>query len=200
MKFLVLFMSLVVSVAQAQTPVVGREAAGQYFKPVRDVSSMGADDHYLAIHLGKFMEASAWEWGQRDRLEKVGNYSAGVTYKIDNFTDTMDWDIRIEANEYDVLGERPFKLSFIPMIIFPDAASKFPLYFGAGAGAGVFFRQIKDESYLSFDYQLILGARFFDVYENMGFFIESGIRNHLHLLTSGQFNSVFISIGTVFSF
>jgi hypothetical protein len=201
MKNLILILVLISGSAYAQTtPLVGREAAGKYFKPVREAASLGAEDHYMAIHVGKFMESSAWEWGQRDREDKVGNYSVGVTYKMDQFNDMADWNIRVEANEYEVVGEKPFKLSFIPMLIFPDAASKFPIYFGAGAGLGVFFKQLKDESYLAFEYQLIVGARFFDVYENMGFFVESGLRNHLHLLTSGQFNSVFLSIGTVFSF
>jgi hypothetical protein len=177
---------------------VGREAAGKFFK--RETASMSSDDHYLSIHFGKFMESSAWEWGQKERQDNVGNYQLGITYKVDKFTDTMDWNIRIEGTEYDVAGEKPFKLSFVPIILFPEATSKFPLYFGAGAGLGVFFRQVKEESYLAFDYQLLMGARFFDVYENAGFFIESGIKNHLLLLTSGQFNSVFLSLGAVFSF
>lgn len=186
--------------AAEKSPEVGRGAAGKYFSQTRTPAAVSSEDHYMAIHIGKFMESTTWEWGQKDRQEKTGNYSVGVTYKIHNFSDTIDTHIRVEVNEYDVVGEKPFKLSFLPMLIFPDATSRFPLYFGAGAGPGVFFRQVKDESYLSVDYQLIMGARFFDVYENTGFFIETGLKNHLLVTTSGQYNSVFLSLGAVFSF
>jgi hypothetical protein len=50
------------------------------------------------------------------------------------------------------------------------------------------------------DYQLIAGARFFDVFENAGFFIESGLKNHLQLWDQGQFNGTFLSAGAVFTF
>ncbi len=186
---------------QSSAQEVGREAAGTYFSNGhRATASVTDQDHYLAIHAGQFMESTSWEWGQHERAEKTGNYSVGVTYRIEKYTTLMDLNIRIEANEYEVVGEKPFKLSFMPVLTFPDAASKFPLYFGAGAGAGVFFRQVKDESFLSFDYQLLLGARFFDIYENAGFFIETGLKNHLLITSSGQFNGVFLSAGAVFTF
>lgn len=189
--------------AQTTTQVgrqeVGRQEASTYFEK-KGTSSLSIDDHYLAIHAGKFMDASAWEWGQHARENNAATYNVGLTYKIDAFSDTMDLNLRIDFSEYDVVGEKPFKMSFLPMIIFPDASSKFPLYFGGGIGAGVFFKQVKDESYLALEYQLIMGARFFDIYENMGFFIETGLKNHLLLLSSGQLNSTFLTAGLVFSF
>ncbi len=186
---------------EANAQEVGREAAGTYFaKGNRAAAAVSDQDHFLAIHAGQFMESTSWEWGQHERAEKTGNYSVGVTYRVEKYTSLIDLNIRIEANEYDVVGEKPFKLSFMPVLTFPEAASKFPLYFGAGAGGGVFFRQVKDESFISFDYQLLLGARFFDIYENAGFFIETGLKNHLLLTSSGQFNGVFLSAGAVFTF
>ncbi len=186
---------------QARAQEVGREAAGTYFaNGQRAAAAVTDQDHYLAIHAGQFMESTSWEWGQHERAEKTGNYSVGVTYRVEKYTTLMDLNIRIEANEYNVVNEKPFKLSFMPVLTFPDVASKFPLYFGAGAGAGVFFRQVKDESFVSIDYQLLLGARFFDIYENAGFFIETGLKNHLLITSSGQFNGVFLSAGAVFTF
>ncbi len=199
MKKLILLSVLLSSVAWAE-PVVGRAAAGKFFK--RNVDAITGDHRYMAIHLGRFMDSQAWDWGQREKLDGVGNYNLGVTYKMGPITDgeTMEWHIRIEATDYDLLDKKPFKLSFLPMIIFPDVASKFPIYFGGGIGLGAFIRQLPDESYLTLDYQLVLGARFFDIYGSMGFFVETGIKNHLHLLTNGQVNSTFLGIGTVFTF
>lgn len=188
-------------VLKANAQEVGREAAGKYFSTgARAPAAISDEDHYLAIHAGQFMEATSWEWGQHERAEKTGSYSVGVTYRMEKFTTQMDLNLRVEVNEYNVVSDKPFKLSVMPVITFPDAASKFPLYFGAGLGGGVFFRQIKDESFLSLDYQLLMGARFFDIYENAGFFIETGLKNHLLLTTSGQFNGVFLSAGAVFTF
>jgi len=103
-------------------------------------------------------------------------------------------------NEYKVLGETPLKMSLMPLLIFPDASSKFPLYFGIGGGPGIFFKQIADESQIAFDYQFLMGARFFDIVNQAGFFVETGMKNHLLVLTSGQFNGVFLTSGAVFTF
>jgi hypothetical protein len=86
------------------------------------------------------------------------------------------------------------------MIFFPDANSRFPLYFGGGAGLGVFFKQLENESALSFDYQLVAGARFFDLIDNFGLMIETGMKNHILLFSDGQFNGVFLTVGGVFNF
>ena len=112
----------------------------------------------------------------------------------------MDLSIRADFNEYATSGEKPMKMSLMPLITFPESAAKFPLYFGIGAGFGVFFRQIQGESAVTFDYQLVAGARFFDIYENTGFFIETGLKNHLQLMSNGQYNGTFLSAGAVFTF
>jgi hypothetical protein len=47
---------------------------------------------------------------------------------------------------------------------------------------------------------LVAGARFLNVIDTMGFMIETGLKNHIHLLSDGQFNGVFVNVGTVFTF
>ncbi|HEX4923769.1 MAG TPA: hypothetical protein VFV50_06775, partial [Bdellovibrionales bacterium] len=59
---------------------------------------------------------------------------------------------------------------------------------------------ISQESALAIDYQLIGGVRLFDVFENTGFSFEMGLKNHLHLLSDGQFNGVFAAAGVIFTF
>lgn len=195
---------LSVSAFAEEKPQVGREAAAKYFQKrgPDDASSgnVGPDDHYLAIHVGKFMSAQAWDWGSKGREDNTGSASYGVTYRLDEWNRSMDLGIRVDFNEYDVAGEKPLKMSLMPVLTFPDASSRFPLYFGAGAGLGVFFKQVVDESPLSFDYQLFMGARFFNIFENTGFFVETGMKNHLLLTSSGQFNGVFLTGGAVFTF
>ncbi|MFP5518766.1 MAG: hypothetical protein ACLGGX_02590 [Bdellovibrionia bacterium] len=205
---LVLFSSLT---TWSQQPKVGREAAAKYFQGNRApdmeeqvVDSVkafsGSSDRVLALHFGKYTHSQAYEWGGSGKETRVGQLNGGVTYRIGEWEKSMDLNLRVDYLEFDVRGEKATKLSIMPLITFPDAAAKFPLYFGIGGGLGVFFDQVEDESPLSFDYQLILGARFFEVFENTGFFIESGMKNHLHLLTSGQLNGSFFTFGAVFTF
>lgn len=223
MKIIYILISfLLVQVAFSQTPVVGRGAAGkegskkvgrdaaqEYFKSDAEKNESSSDnapsrsiqsgEHYLAISAGNHIQGDAWSWGQKEKQKSAGAASAGITYRYDEWGQT-DLNIRIDFNEFSVLNEKPLKMSLMPVIIFPEASSKFPLYFGAGAGLGVFFKQIPDESNISFDYQLFMGARFFNVYGSTGFFIETGLKNHLHLTSDGQFNGTYLAVGAVFTF
>lgn len=196
--FIILFSSFSVFAAE---PVVGRNAAAQYFgAPARDVAQAGGpSDHYMAVHIGKLVNTDAWKWGSQAREKNAGSATIGVTYRVEEWHAT-DLAIRIDFNEYDIDGEKPQKLSFLPMIFFPEASAEFPLYFGAGAGPGIFFRQLSGESSLSLDYQMVVGIRFFDVFENIGFNLESGVKNHIQLTDDGQVNSSFIALGGVFTF
>ncbi|HEY8270294.1 MAG TPA: hypothetical protein VIG33_05355, partial [Pseudobdellovibrionaceae bacterium] len=198
-------------------PRVGREVASKYFEKQNSdageqgeeadssskpssYSSSGPSDHYLALHFGKMMNSTAYEWGTESKQTNVGDFTTGLTYRVGEWKNSMDLNIRIDFIQFNVTGNgepKPLKMSILPLITFPDAAAKFPLYFGFGMGPGVFFRQSDGEASLALDYQLIAGARFFDVFENAGFFIESGLKNHLQLWNSGQFNGTFLSAGAV---
>ncbi len=197
------------------SPLVGRRAAAKYMptrhpnqavevvgeqsQPVAS-SGRGAEDHYLAVHIGGYVSDAAYKWGQPNSEQDVGNLNIGVTYRLGEWVNAADFAMRVDFSTYTVRGQDASKLSFLPVILFPDASSKFPLYFGVGAGVGVFTKQLSGESALAADYQLLLGARFFDLFNNAGFFIEAGLKNHLHILSDGQFNGTFVAIGSVFSF
>jgi hypothetical protein len=190
-------------------PVVGRRAAEKYMIP-RDDSTpardrepgqqLSASDHYLALHIGEFVSDNAYRWGSADNQSDVGDAVVGVTYRMGEWQNSMDFALRLDYNAFGLADGTAGKLSFLPMITFPDASSKFPLYLGAGVGVGIFTKQIDKESALALDYQLVLGARFFEVFANTGFFIEAGLKNSLFLLTDGQFNGTFVAVGPVFTF
>lgn len=200
-KLILLFILLGSDVSLAQ-PVVGREAAAQYFGERAPAAEeyVAAGDHFLGLHLGAMMGSQAYEWGEHGRRDDVGKLTAGLTYKFDEWGSLADMNLRVDFIEFELHGERPLKMSILPLITFPDATSKFPIYFGAGAGIGVFFKQLKDETPITFDYQLIAGVRFFNVFENTGFFVETGLKNHLQILTSGQLNGTFLAGGALFTF
>ena len=198
----------------ASAPKVGRKAAAKYFmegqspeaenepshsrKP-NTVESLTPDERYLTFGVSNYMSSDSYSWGGVNE-EKVGKWGIDMTYRISEFRSLFDEALRVSYTEYEPNGKRASKLSFLYTFLLPDASSKFPLYFGAGIGPGVFFRQVKDKSFVSLDYQLIMGARFFDIFNNAGFFIETGLKNHLLVTSSGQFNGVFLSAGAVFTF
>ncbi len=187
----------------ASSPKTGKEAAQRYFASDTLKESKGNISHgrhYMTLHLGSFLESDAYAWGSSQKETNTGKSNFGVTYLIGEWSGSMDLMFRMDFSSYELDHERPTKLSFMPIITFPEIASRFPIYFGAGAGLGVYFKQIKDKSSLSLDYQLLTGVRFLNLIDNVGFFIETGLKNHFHLLSEGQFNSVFFAFGTAFIF
>lgn len=204
----ILPLMLVSAVASAQDsqPRVGRDAAVKYFqKNSNEDSSYGSNnsgpsDHYLAVYYSRYMASQTYDWGKFGQENDVGGNDFGVNYRVGEWYNSMDLNLRIEYADYKVGGESPSKLSFLPLITFPDAGSRFPLYFGLGAGLGIFMKQTNAKSALTLDYQLVAGARFFNVFENTGFFLEAGLKNSLFLLSTGQLNGTFIATGLVFTF
>ncbi len=214
-KYFILFLILFAQSTYANAPKVGRTAAAKYFQaknktqdyPVEDqerqpssIESLSDQEHYLAVGIGSFTQTESYNWGQGSKETEIGKYGIDMTYRLAQEGFLFDQAMRISYNEYMPVGERASKLSFMYAMILPDAGSKFPLYFGLAAGPGVFLKQISGESPLSLDYQLFLGLRLFNLFEKTGFYIEGGMRNHLHITSDGQLNGTFVSAGGVFTF
>ncbi len=195
-------------------PEVGKGAARKYFLHRRQTASEAESqedelalsrtpasqaDRYLALHFGFPADDRSYRWGRRTQ-DDVGKWNAGVTYRIGEWVRSMDLLMRADFASWSLQEGRALKMSLLPLVVFPDANSGFPLYFGAGAGLGVFFKQLKRESALSFDYQILAGVRIFDVIESVGFLFEVGMKNHIHLLSDGQFNGIYVTVGSVFAF
>ncbi|MBC7466113.1 MAG: hypothetical protein H7256_08975 [Bdellovibrio sp.] len=206
--------------AFANAPKVGRSAAARYFQnngqkadqpeyetgrgrprsPNSEVAAVSADDHYLTLGISTYTSSDAYNWGQSGKEEKVGKSGIDMSYRIGQYSNLVDDSIRVSYNEYNVTDQRATKLSLLYAWTLPDASSRFPLYFGFGAGPGIFFKQLSGESAISLDYQLYLGLRLFNIFENTGFYVEGGLKNHLHLTSDGQLNGTYISAGAVFTF
>ena len=187
--------------ANAETaPTVGRKAAQKYFDKAEDAAqSAYSGENLLMLHLGTYMNSQAYQWKLNGKQENTGKVNYGVTYLFDQWSG-LDLNFRADFSEYNVDSSRAVKLSLMPLLTFPRAETRFPLYFGLGLGAGVFFQQIENESNLSLDYQLIAGARFQELFETVGLFFEFGLKNHLHLLSDGQFNGTAFAAGLAFTF
>lgn len=173
-------------------------------KKTREVASDGGsstsgDPHYLALHLGAYVDDDAYRWGSGDQ-HKIGNLNMGVTYRLGEWINTADFMIRAEYSDYSLEEGAARKISLLGMLMFPDSRSHFPLYFGAGIGPGFYIKQISGHSVMSFDYQVVGGVRFLNVIDNLGFLAEFGIKNDIQLFSIGQFNGLFAGVGTVWTF
>jgi hypothetical protein len=193
------------------TPVTRPFSAGEgearkYFKKKTDQESpddektTGAPEHFLAVHAGGFFSSDSYSWGSTNHTPNPGRLQGGVTYKLSPFGHAADWVVRGDFIGYQFNDGTALNFSVLPMLIFPDVATTFPLYFGLGFGPGVFFQQIDNLSTLSFNYELVAGARFFNIIGSTGFFVETGLKNEIHILSQGQFNGFFLSVGALFVF
>lgn len=204
------------SSAFANAPKVGRNAAAKYFMGERNtdsgnnqsassdrkpnsVESLAPEERYLTFGLSNYMSSDSYNWGGPNE-EKVGKWGVDMTYRISEFRSLFDEAIRVSYTEFEPNGKRATKLSLLYAFLLPDASSKFPLYFGAAAGPGIFFKQLENESSVSLDYQLFLGLRLFNIFENSGFYFEGGMKNHLQLTSDGQLNGTYVGLGGIFTF
>jgi hypothetical protein len=197
--------------ALADAPKVGREAAARYFQNEKNAEKRGTASesegssgkrkgHYMAVGFGTFSESTAYNWGQNGKEDKIGKWGADLTYRLDEQEYLFDQSLKVSYAQYGPVNQEASKLSFLFAMTLPEAGSKFPLYFGAAGGLGLFLKQLSDESVISLDYQLYLGLRTFNVFDTMGLFVEGGLRNHLQVTSDGQFNGTFLSLGSVFVF
>lgn len=201
-----------------ETPVsspTGREKAQNYFKgrkasksrgPASEEgsSSSGGNDsldtpRLMSLHVGTFFTDEAYSWGHGD-AKNIGRFNAGVDYRLGEWVNAADLSMRIDYTSYSLDEGAARKLSLGAIVTFPDAKSRFPLYFGAGLGPGFFIKQIRNSSAMSLDYSLFAGVRFLNVLDHVGFLIETGLKDHVHLFSEGQFNGVYVNVGSVFAF
>lgn len=177
---------------------VGEKAAQKYFGKSR-APAASSGDRFLSLHVGTFVSENTYKWGTTGGKD-VGQLNTGVTYKVGEWTGSMDLMLKADITTYSLVEGRALKLTVLPAVVFPDVNSGFPLYFGAGAGLGVFLKQIEEESSLAFDYTLFAGVRVFDLIEGVGLLVEAGMKNHILLLSDGQYNGVHVNFGAVFRF
>ncbi len=205
---------LLASIVFANAPKVGRNAAAKYFQASgksdeseknyqrnpSTIESLSSEERYLAVGFSQYMNTDSYNWGTNTKEEDVGRWGLDMTYRISQYNNLLDQAVRISYTEYQPIGKRTSKMSFMYALTLPDAGSKFPLYFGFAVGPGIFFKQLENESPLSLDYQLFMGLRLFNLFENTGFYVEGGLKNHLQITSDGQLNGSYVSAGAVFTF
>src|SRR5687767_10338121 len=114
-------------IEEVKTEEPSKAPAMKFFQ--RKPASEGNRAHFLGLHIGGFVDTESFKWGALDKTEDTGKLTIGVTYRMGEWSDTMDLLIRVDFNSYELPEGKPTKMSFMPMLVFPEASSKFPLYF-----------------------------------------------------------------------
>jgi len=200
--FYVIF-TLVLSMSKAFAVDVGKDAAMKYFtgKPSRTPSSssnisitspQSTDyDRLLSVAIGGLIQTKSYGWSEQS--VQGWNLEAAYQSQGDYFLTGYALDFQKFVNE----GEELSKIAFLFSVSFPRRQT-FPVYIGVSAGPGFFLKQKKDESQFSFDYKAYMGMRLSQSYSL--FFLEGGVKNHLHILTDGQFIGWYMSSGVAYRF
>ncbi len=203
LPYFYVFFTFTLLIPQAFAVEVGKDAAMKYFtgKPSRspDTSSNisvspppSADyDSLLSVALGGLIQTQSYGWSEQS--VEGWNVEAAYQTQSDYFLTGYALDFQKFVNE----GEELSKIAFLFSMSFPRRQT-FPVYIGVSAGPGFFFKQKKDESQFSFDYKAYMGMRLSQSYSL--FFLEGGVKNHLHILTDGQFIGWYMSSGVAYRF
>lgn len=197
--FLVIFIGEPLSAA----PDTGKEAAAKYFSPrpsnerINAKNSAGTTYAYarqIGLSAGTFFQGKSYQWlgdevdGWAMQLDYRGPAEPG---------DFIGQGFRLGFQKFQSMDVDLSKISLLWSLTFPARVS-FPVYIGANLGPGFFLRQIEDESWLTLDYQAYLGLRLNSSHSQ--FFIESGMKNHLLVLSNGQFSGWFVASGVAYKF
>ena len=118
----------------------------------------------------------------------------GLSYRLGGWKSRADIYLRMEKEFLDDIQ----KVSLIPLIVFPDIESRFPIYFGFGSGLGFFWGE---SSGLSFEYRTFVGLRWLHLFKKTtGVFFELGTKGHRDSLSEESSNHYYISLGLNFLF
>ncbi len=201
---LLLFLILACLPTGAMAVETGKTAAMKYFtkKSKRQVvtraparaSTSGAlvGDQILAVAVGSLVNTQSYNWAEESTpgwnveafYQRAGDGYFGHGYHLD-------------LQKFASGNEELTKLSFLFSLTFPRRLS-FPVYIGVAAGPGYFLKQKENESHFAFDYKGYVGLRLNQVHSQ--YFVQSGVKNHVHVLSDGQFIGWFVSSGVAYTF
>lgn len=181
---------------------VGRDAAMKYFTgEARRPSSLQVTQplsqpdiqpsRRLSLALGGIVQSKSYGW---DVSEPAG-WGAEVQYQ----TSQSFWmsGVSLDYQNYSDGQNQLSKLALLFNISFPRRQS-FPIYIGVAAGPGFFFQQRQEESQFSLDYKGYMGLRFLD--GQKAFYLEAAAKNHVLVMSDGQFIGWAVSSGMAFLF
>jgi len=199
LSVLILIFVIMAGVHQVQAASTGKSAAMKYFtknskrqSATQAPSVPSGSGNLLGVAVGSLVSSKSYQWMGDDftgwnieafyQRATSGYFGQGFHLEFQKFT----------SEEQDLS-----KISFLFSFTFPRRIS-FPVYLGVAGGPGFFLKQQEGESDFSFDYKAYLGLRLTE--KNSQYFLQSGVKNHVSVLSDGQFVGWFVSSGVAYKF
>jgi hypothetical protein len=193
---------LVLAPLVAGAAPTGRAAALKYFSSqakqqvvTRSPSEVGLSlggQRLLAVAVGSLINSRSYNWTE----ESAPGWNVELFYQSAS-EGYFAKGFHLELQKFAIDQQELSKVAFLYSFTFPRRLS-FPVYIGVAAGPSYFIRQSQNESHFAFDYKAYLGLRLHQKHSQ--YFIQSGVKNHVHVLSDGQFVGWFISSGVAYTF
>ena len=176
----------------------GKEAADEYILK-RTNKLTNPDGRFIGLMAGHSLTSSAYNWGDKqcsDKCKGVGRLQTGLIYGTRLNWKSVDLLWRSTVHFFNLKDEyEPMSFSVKPTLVFPEFRSQIPVYFGVGAGIGMFIKQAFETSAISIDLDMFAGFRWSNLLGPIGFFAEFGLQSKIFLLHRGRFNSGYAAAG-----
>ncbi len=150
-------------------------------------------DQILAVAVGSLINSKSYNWAGE---ESIPGWNVEVFYQKAG-TGIFGQGFHLEMQKFATGDDELTKVSMLFSLTFPRRLS-FPVYLGVAAGPGYFLKQKENESDFAFDYKAYLGLRLNQIHSQ--YFVQSGVKNHVHVLSDGQFVGWFVSSGVAYTF
>lgn len=149
-------------------------------------------ENLLGISVGSLLNSKSYSWLE----EETSGWSVEAQY-LSQGDGYLSRGYHLELQKFSYKNRELTKLSFLMSLNFPRRLS-FPVYIGVAAGPSYFVQQVKGSSEFALDYRAYAGLRLNGTYGQ--YFLQSGVKNHIHVLDSGQFIGWFFSSGVAYKF
>ena len=152
-------------------------------------------------HLKLYLGASVYGETETRKFDPLFSRALGFSQRIKEFPARGDLNLRVELQSLRLLSHRTELISIVPVFIFPDVRSGFPVYVGAGGGMSLLpLHLVRRQPALSLTGQIFAGLRLVDWYKNAGLSGEMSLKTHLPFYDRELYMEIFITLGFLFSF
>lgn len=201
LKRLFAFILVCSPIAKGYGADTGKEAVMKYFAPGRsgqsmivnrEPASLPGNDNLIALSVSGLFNSKSYGWTE----ESLKGWGVEASYQSP-MASFFTRGFHLEYQKYITDRAELGKVSLLMSFTFPRRLD-FPVFLAIAAGPGYFTKQKANESEFTIDYKGYAGLRF--TQQNTQYFLQSGVKNHVHMLSDGQFISWYFSSGVAYKF
>lgn len=134
-------------------------------------------------------------------LKPFSSTIIGFNQHVTELSQIFDLSLQMAVFVAQMENQRASLVEITPRITTPTIRTSFPLYIGMGAGLGFYpWFVVRKLPLLSFNTQIFIGLRFFDLYHNLGISTEFNLRIHVPLNELTIYIESMGQLGLIFRF